>query len=305
MGGGKLLKENKNTKLPPAIIAGNGPSLARIDYSRLPKNFHLYRCNQFYFEEKYYLGKKVQGVIFHPNIFHEQYYTLKNLEEKGEYEFKEIYCNRMFGGVGIMHSDPNFFDNMHPDAIETYRLVKNFPEIHAFLRYHDLYFDRCPTSGIVVLLIAAMQGYREMHLVGIDFYEGGDYAFDTKKENLLKLMPSFKNGAKTKFHSKELDLKVLEMAREYFDLKLYNLALEDSPIGLPKSPVANSGFILEDKPLDSIRDIMVPESSRAYRSLHVGGLIAEIHQNVHQNTFKRWYLDIKRIFSAIWQAIAR
>ena len=144
-----------------------------------------------------------------------------------------------------------------------------------------------------------------MHLIGIDFYEGGDYAFDTKKENLLKLMPSFKNGAKTKFHSKELDLKVLEMAREYFDLKLYNLALEDSPIGLPKSPVANSGFILEDKPLDSIRDIMVPESSRAYRSLHVGGLIAEIHQNVHQNTFKRWYLDIKRIFRAIWQAIAR
>ena len=285
-----------NIKNRPAIIAGNGPSLACIDYTRLPRDFDVYRCNQFYFEEKYYLGKRVQGVLFHPDIFYEQYYTLKNLEARGEYEFGEIYCNRMFGGVHVTRSDP-FFDVMYPDAMETYRLVKQFPKIHAFLRYHDLYFDRCPTSGTVVLLIAAMQGYREMHLVGIDFYEGGDYAFDTKKENLLKLMPSFKNGAKTKFHSKELDLKILEMAREYFDLKLYNLALEDSPIGLPKSPMVNSGFILEDKPLDSIKDIMIPERPKTYPAI---GLLAEIHQNVHQNTFRRWYLDIKRIFKQLF-----
>ena len=145
-----------------------------------------------------------------------------------------------------------------------------------------------------------------MHLIGIDFYEGGDYAFDAKKENLLKLMPNCKKGAKTKYHSKGLDLKVLEMAREYFDLKLYNLALEDSPIGLPRSPVVNSGFILEDKPLDSIKDIIPPEVIDPLEYYGDGlDVLREVHYTTKRNTFLRCYWDIKRIFRAIWQAIAR
>ncbi|EAH6454264.1 alpha-2,3-sialyltransferase, partial [Campylobacter jejuni] len=45
------------------IIAGNGPSLKEIDYSRLPNDFDVFRCNQFYFEDKYYLGKKCKAVF--------------------------------------------------------------------------------------------------------------------------------------------------------------------------------------------------------------------------------------------------
>ena len=302
MGGGEeLLKENK--KLPPVIIAGNGPSLARIDYSRLPKDFHLYRCNQFYFEDKYYLGKKIQGVLFHPNIFHEQYYTLKNLEEKGEYKFKEIYCNRIFGGIYAAYSDPNFFDNMYPDAMETYRLVKNFKEIYAFLRYYDLYFDKCPTTGIVMALLAAINGYKEMHLIGIDFYESGDYAFEFRKKNILKLAPSFKKDTTKdvntkKLHSKELDLKVLKKIKNYFNLTLYDLSLDENhPLNLPKSPLTNSRFNLEDKPKDSIKDILIPKIPRVYRAT---GLLAEVHEKVHQNIFKRLYLDTKRVFSKLF-----
>ena len=291
-------KRGANIKNRPAIIAGNGPSLARIDYTRLPRDFDVYRCNQFYFEEKYYLGKRVQGVLFHPDIFYEQYYTLKNLEARGEYEFGEIYCNRMFGGVHVTRSDP-FFDVMYPDAMETYRLVKQFPKIHAFLRYHDLYFDRCPTTAIMGVLLAAICGYKEMHLIGIDFYENGDYAFDFKKNNIVKLMPGFKKQATTRYHSKELELKTIDLIQRYFDLKLYSLGLDEGPLGLPKSPVVNSGFILEDKPLDSIKDIMIPERPKTYPAI---GLLAEIHQNVHQNTFRRWYLDIKKIFKQLFSA---
>lgn len=39
------------------IIAGNGPSLQSINYQRLPKKYDIFRYNQFYFEDKYYLGK--------------------------------------------------------------------------------------------------------------------------------------------------------------------------------------------------------------------------------------------------------
>ena len=101
-------KASPNIKNRPAIIAGNGPSLARIDYTRLPRDFDVYRCNQFYFEEKYYLGKRVQGVLFHPDLFFAQYHTLKTLEARGEYEFGEIYCNRIFGREAPLMAHPLF-----------------------------------------------------------------------------------------------------------------------------------------------------------------------------------------------------
>ena len=47
--------------MKPIIIAGNGPSLKEIDYKRLPKEYDVFRCNQFFFEDKYYLGKDVTG----------------------------------------------------------------------------------------------------------------------------------------------------------------------------------------------------------------------------------------------------
>ena len=42
------------------IIAGNGTSLKSIDYSLLPKDYDIFRCNQFYFEDHYFLGKKIK-----------------------------------------------------------------------------------------------------------------------------------------------------------------------------------------------------------------------------------------------------
>ena len=298
-----------------AVIAGNGPSLARIDYARLPQEFDVYRCNQFYFEEKYYLGKRVQGVLFHPDIFYEQYYTLKNLEARGEYEFEEIYCNRMFGGVEVIKGF-SCFNVMHPGVLETYKLVERYPKIHELLRYRDLYFNECPTSGVMLLLIAAIRGYKEMHLIGIDFYEGGDYAFEFRKSNIMELMPSFKKRAATHYHSKELDLKIIALIQEYFDLKLYSLSLDENSMGLQRSPIVGNAFILEDKPQDSIEDIMIPPLENPYRDIEalplktmknvhmelegVHAALEDICKELRCNVFKRWYLDMRRIFTKIF-----
>lgn len=46
-----------------AIIAGNAPSLKNIDYTLLPQDYDVFRCNQFYLEDKYYLGKKLKAVF--------------------------------------------------------------------------------------------------------------------------------------------------------------------------------------------------------------------------------------------------
>lgn len=59
------------------IIAGNGPSLQSINYQRLPKEYNIFRCNQFYFEDKYYLGKNIKAIFFDPYPFLQQYHTAK------------------------------------------------------------------------------------------------------------------------------------------------------------------------------------------------------------------------------------
>ncbi|EOW2579722.1 alpha-2,3-sialyltransferase, partial [Campylobacter upsaliensis] len=38
-----------------AIIAGNAPSLKNIYYALLPQDYDVFRCNQFYLEDKYSL----------------------------------------------------------------------------------------------------------------------------------------------------------------------------------------------------------------------------------------------------------
>ena len=85
-----------------AIVAGSGPSLKEIDYTRLPpppvvdnvsfdiNNYDIFRCNQFYFEDKYYLGKKIKFAFANPNVLFEQSYTYKALIYTQEYKIDNI-----------------------------------------------------------------------------------------------------------------------------------------------------------------------------------------------------------------------
>lgn len=62
-----------------ALVCGNGPSLKNIDYKRLPKQFDVFRCNQFYFEDRYFVGKDVKYVFFNPFVFLNNTILVKNL----------------------------------------------------------------------------------------------------------------------------------------------------------------------------------------------------------------------------------
>ncbi|WP_353616917.1 alpha-2,3-sialyltransferase [Candidatus Ornithobacterium hominis] len=41
-------------------MAMNRPSLTEINYNLLSEDYDVFRCNQFYFEEKYYSGKDIK-----------------------------------------------------------------------------------------------------------------------------------------------------------------------------------------------------------------------------------------------------
>lgn len=51
------------------IIAGNGPSLKEIDYSRLPNDFDVFRCNQFILKINTILVKNAKQYFTIPIFF--------------------------------------------------------------------------------------------------------------------------------------------------------------------------------------------------------------------------------------------
>ncbi|EAJ4910618.1 alpha-2,3-sialyltransferase, partial [Campylobacter jejuni] len=154
------------------IIAGNGPSLKNINYKRLPREYDVFRCNQFYFEDKYYLGKKIKAVFFNPGVFLQQYHTAKQLILKNEYEIKNIFCSTFnlpfIESNDFLHQFYNFF----PDAKLGYEVIENLKEFYAYIKYNEIYFNKRITSGVYMCAIAIALGYKTIYLCGIDFYEG-------------------------------------------------------------------------------------------------------------------------------------
>ena len=215
--------------MKPVVIAGNGPSLAHIDYTMLPTDYDVYRCNQFYFEEQYFLGKDITAVFFNPDVFFEQYYTLKQLLIRKEYTYKTIYCSKMFWRFEDV--DPTTpFQFLYPDVVEVYKLLQKYPSILSFLKYNDVYLGQRITSGVLMALVAAINGYKELYLTGIDFYETKEYVFNHHKPNLQKLIPVYTTRIKADFHTKNIDVETLKFIEQEFDVQIYSLS--------PTSPIS-------------------------------------------------------------------
>lgn len=281
-----------------AIIAGNAPSLKHIDYTRMPLQYDVFRCNQFYFESKYYLGKNLKAVFYNPCVFVEQYYTLKKMIEKGEYEVENIICSNL----GVDYVDPscfikNFYPNF-PDANLGYDFLKKLKEFDAFVKYREIYLNQRITSGIYMCAIAIALGYKELYLAGIDFYNNGsNYAFDTKQKNLIRILPGFKKAnSHSAFHQKDVDLKALEFLKKTYNVKLYSLC-PSSPLEnfIPPSPSnMNSNFELEVKQGNFTQDILLPPAS-AYKKLSTSFEKPKLKQNIYYKLIK----DISRLPSDI------
>ncbi|EAJ3506410.1 alpha-2,3-sialyltransferase, partial [Campylobacter coli] len=134
------MKNNNQEK--NVLIAGNGPSLKEIDYRRLPDKYDVFRCNQFYFEEKYYLGKNIKSVFFNPGFFFEQYYTSMQLILKKEYFIENIICSTF---------DLNFIDNSFflksfynwfPEAYLGHEILNKLKDFYNYIKYNEIYYNQ-------------------------------------------------------------------------------------------------------------------------------------------------------------------
>uniref|UniRef100_UPI000CF0820E alpha-2,3-sialyltransferase n=1 Tax=Helicobacter cetorum TaxID=138563 RepID=UPI000CF0820E len=197
----------------PLIIAGNGPSIKDLDYSLFPSDFDVFRCNQFYFEDKYYLGREVKGAFFFAGeIFDVAMRTARQLVCNDEYAFCDIYCT----------TNSDYIDGCNIEELLKKRYVgirRAFyflQQLEPFFTLHKNnvnFYGKDFTSGIDMLIVAIALGYKEIYLCGIDFYENGlEYFYENKSEYFIP-HPSSLNT-----HSKNIDLQAIELAKSYANL---------------------------------------------------------------------------------------
>ncbi len=261
-------KMKNNNQEKNVLIAGNGPSLKEIDYRRLPDKYDVFRCNQFYFEEKYYLGKNIKSVFFNPGFFFEQYYTSMQLILKKEYFIENIICSTF---------DLNFIDNSFflksfynwfPEAYLGHEILNKLKDFYNYIKYNEIYYNQRITSSIYMCAIAIIFGYENIFLTGVDFYDKSKnyYAFNSKKNNLIKLNPSFSlNHNRGNFHSKDVDLKALDFLMKNYSINIYSVSpnsILSRYIKLPDCVNKNRFKII--KKHDYINDICIPADSAVY-----------------------------------------
>lgn len=255
------------------VIAGNGPSLAEIDYTKLPIEFDIFRCNQFYFEDKYYLGNKVKKVFFRPSIFFEQYFTIRQIIERGEYSIGEI----VFAGNDSV--DKEVHGNILKYAVDvvdgysTY--ISNIKEFDVYKNFNSLYYGRYISMGVYMCAVAVACGYKEIYLAGIDFYDASTatYAFTSKDKNINRLIGGVDKAKKAyqnanNFHNINTDLEALDFLIRTYGVKIFTLS-SNSVSSKYFSLSENSGGIhykIDKKQESAIRDILIPDKD-AYKRL--------------------------------------
>lgn len=241
------------------IVAGNGPSLARINPNSMPNDFDLFRCNQFYAEDKYYLGKKIKLAMFNPNVINSQIKTSKALQK--EYEIEQIVLN--------------YFDESWDCRFDIQKFVKNNPNIlilrnlieqnQVFVNYikHLISKGLRLTSGVHLIMFGVIFQYENIYYSGIDFYESDNlnatYSYQIGK-NMKKMIYFNECVIDKNLHNKNTDLSGINFLIDYaakYGIKIQRL--DDGRSNLPTNFVSEFGINAKAKLQNAIKDILIAD----------------------------------------------
>ena len=237
--------------MKPIVIAGNGPSLKEIDYRRLPKEFDVFRCNQFFFEDKYYLGDKVTGYFFGVSTIESLYTTSVILQEREEYFFQDRY----FSSVEL---DKRYYFTVK----SAFDICKQYPKIAHFVADYGIAYFLYPTAGILMILTAISLGYTDIYVTGIDFYKSKDlYAFSIENATTLN---SSVGSLDTPYsfetnHTEEMEYKYIELIKSITGINIYAISPNSALSELfTLAPVQNdTPYVPSQKPENYIKDIIL------------------------------------------------
>jgi glycosyltransferase involved in cell wall biosynthesis len=257
---GKAMQEKSRA----VIIVGNGPSLAKIDYSRFPQDAEVWRCTQFFCEKKYYVGRRVDKCfVCVPPL--EIYLTLRAIVKNGDYDMNLSAIYAWVEWTFGHWKDPTNVE--YKMALAAFRaviggdmgeymsgLIPKDSEIADIVSYHFLNGHHAMLTGIKMLVAAYLEGYDDIYIAGID----NDYSAD-------KIARPWNTGVfgdaemknTTRIHNTELQLELMSYINADTRCNLYSLSPE-SPITkiIPMAPIVGGNFEAEPKPDGAITKLL-------------------------------------------------
>ncbi|GLK80890.1 alpha-2,3-sialyltransferase [Methylopila turkensis] len=221
------------------IIVGNGPSVSEVDYSKLPKDAYVFRCNWFFLEAEYRFNRHVD--LYFWSVYNKHLHErLRKIKMSGEYTFGAFCC------PFVIPEDNNDFGGSYNDVLtpqlDHWAIMCTVSELGRPLMSRPL-----PTQGMQMLATALALGYRDIHLVGIDFYMDANnrYFFNIPDDVRVHLKEKDYRGGYEEKHSLSMDIRYLELcARMFPDAKIWS---QKCPVDLAEilrkpEPCAQGGF---------------------------------------------------------------
>lgn len=179
----------------------------------MPLKFEVFRCNQFYFEDKYYLGRRVKATTATTYTTFSQVWTMLNLLTRNEYEIDKIFLdNNHIWFINDASGNENKQQQNYKKIIDvlshysqyfTGRILKSTPNLNPnqslidrayngsfshniaeFLEWSNLasiYYGHHITSGLLSCALAVAMGHREIYIAGIDLYSGNTHYFTSMR----------------------------------------------------------------------------------------------------------------------------
>ena len=198
----------------PAVVAGNGASLAEMKPGSVLSNDFILRTNSFFFEPRYYLGRRVDLAMISgdprvtPFVF-ETLWTCRN-----DYDLR--------------------YWSSH-DARVSRIGQRRFASLYTPMRYRDTEieqavkalcakYQRQPTTGIMAALLAHALGAQHIILAGMDLYSQSRRYVYEPGPNYRALMGAdvSTRGVDERLHHRDLDRAVLAAMNARNDVALFN-----------------------------------------------------------------------------------
>lgn len=203
-------------------IVGNGPSSAEVRLSdEQVANSVIFRANWFFLEQEKLYGGRVDGFFWSVDNAGLRD-NLKEIQKLDQYKidafFQPFQASDLREKVvtsSTAHLMPNF---------DHWAVIASNPTLARFMMGRPL-----PTQGMQMIAVAAILGFKRIHISGIDLYADAAqrYAWDVPDTVRQHLQEKDVAAGYEKKHSLDLDIHFLRAIREQFDFELVGLSRMD------------------------------------------------------------------------------
>ena len=215
----RALNDFRDTSRPVVIVC-NGPSAKTIKYNRLPDNALIVRMNMFFLESAYFFGKQIDGYFWSVSndVIHS--FLLRNVTDK-EYNINVLFTPMTESYKSTQNQLSLLDDTYH--SVNHWKVLSKRMEIA-----YEMMTRPLPTQGLQALATFLLLGFKEIHIIGMDFYQSSGERYYYKIPEIYRhkiKAKDYQPGYEKNMHSFEKDIWFYTLILDIFaDAKIYSLS---------------------------------------------------------------------------------